>query len=444
MNQNKFVVAAYVKSFEDFIRNLNGQNDAVIGKIRRQAISTISAKGFPTQKNEDWRYTDLKPLLEHEFIPVQQKKQQAVIDHSVLQKYIFPDWPGKQLVFVNGIFKAQFDGSKANYGRDVQVHSIAELLKKSPQKLQKYLDRKKDAFSALNTAFLQDGVFIELAAAAKKQELHLIFLSQAEQQPVISHPRIIIAAGAQARADIIESHFDLDEGLSFSNTLTDVYLEKGSRIDHVKIQSKNENSFLISNLFVKQSSDSRFQSLTADVGCAMVRNTVYSRLAGQGSHCELKGLYLGHGGQKIDNFTTIEHGRPHCSSNELYQGILTDKAHGAFSGMILVQPDAQKTEAMQSNNCLLLSEEAHVDSKPQLEIYADDVKCTHGATVGQLDEEQIFYLQSRGIEKQQAKNILTYAFAGKVIEGIEMEAVREKIDHLIAGRFDEDMKFILE
>ena len=251
---------------------------------------------------------------------------------------------------------------------------------------------------------------------------------------------IFLSENSQAR--IVESHFNLKDGLYFNNPVSEIRIAENSRLNHIRIQNESNKAYHIGSIFVDQKQNSHYFSTSLSFGGKIARNNIYTKLDGEGIEAILNGLYMGHGDQLVDNHTFIDHMKPNCESHELYQGILTDNANGVFSGKIMVHPAAQKTDAKQSNNCLLLSDEARINSKPQLEIYADDVRCTHGATVGQLNENAIFYLRSRGISEQLAKNILTYAFVEQVVEGIGIDTVRDYVDNVILERLKEDMNFV--
>jgi Fe-S cluster assembly protein SufD len=256
------------------------------------------------------------------------------------------------------------------------------------------------------------------------------------------HPRNLIYVEKNSALSVVESYFSAGSGVYFNNPVTELKIEENARLNHVRIQNENTNAYHVGNIFTDQDRNSVYHSTSVTFGGRISRNNYYARLNGEGIETTLNGLYLGHGKQLIDNHTFLDHAKPHCTSHEVYQGILTDKANAVFSGKIMVRQDAQKTDAKQSNNCLILSDDARINSKPQLEIYADDVRCTHGATVGQLNEDAVFYLQSRGIPEKKAKNILTYAYAERVIDGIDSGIIKSRIDELLQKRLEEDINFV--
>jgi Fe-S cluster assembly protein SufD len=267
------------------------------------------------------------------------------------------------------------------------------------------------------------------------EPIQLVFLTTPSAEPAVAHPRTLILAGINSQAAIIETFAALEDGVYFTNGVTEIVLGEGAVLDHTKVQRESKNAFHIATQQVHQARASNITSHSIALGGGLVRNDVNVVLDAEGCECTLNGLYLANGRQHIDNHTRIDHARPHCASHELYKGILDGKAHGVFNGKIYVHQDAQKTDAKQTNKTLLLSEDAVINSKPQLEIYADDVKCTHGATIGQLDEEAVFYLRSRGVGQEEARSLLTYAFANDIISRIKVEPIRAGLEQaLLADR----------
>jgi len=438
MNVINNAINNYSAEFRKFLQSLNGSQDPAIQNIRNDAFFSVQENGFPTVKDESWRFTDLTPLFNQ---PFNLSASKGIIKKSDIQKYILSDVHALQLVFIDGKFYKEFS-RMINPGQSIEVKNLAEVMRREPQKVKTRLMRQEDSFSALNTAFVNDGSYIAIPENREIREtIHLIFLSAAHKNPTVSYIRNIIDLGRNAQVRIVESYYSLYNQTAYCNTLTDIRLGENSKLEHIKLQNENLNGFHLGRLFIDQQRDSRFHSFSLNFGGAWVRNNLFAKLSAPNCKNLLYGLYMGHKRQHIDNNTVIEHAAPRCESRELYQGILSDQAHGVFSGMIYVHPGAAKTDARQNNNCLLLSPKARIDSKPQLEIYADDVKCTHGATVGRLDEQQIFYLRSRGLGRQQAKNILTYAYAEKVVEKINILQVRDLIDEILLERLQEDTNF---
>ena len=319
----------------------------------------------------------------------------------------------------------------------VKAGSLASALDSDGGLLEEHLARyasyRRNAFTALNTAFVEDGAFVYLPKdAVVKEPIHLLFLSTASKDPAVCHPRNLIVAGSSAQATVIESYAGLEGGVYFTNAVTEIVTGEQSRIDHTRLQRESERAFHVATMEVSQHRDSAFASRSISIGAKLVRNDLNVLLNGEGCDCTLDGLYLAGGEQHVDNHTTIDHAKPHCSSRELYKGILDGKSTGVFNGKIIVRKDAQKTDARQTNNNLLLSEESLINTKPQLEILADDVKCTHGATIGQLDEEALFYLRTRGIGDAAARSLLTYAFASEIIGRIRIQPIQCRLDLLLS------------
>ena len=292
------------------------------------------------------------------------------------------------------------------------------------------------SFTALNTAFMRDGAVIRIADDASiAAPIHLLFVSDAEAAKGVVHPRSLILAGRNSKANIIESYVALGNAGYFTNAVTEVALEDGATLGHYKIQRESSRAYHVGTTQVHQARDSHYISFSFATGAALSRTNIYTELDGEGSGVTLNGLYMVDGEQHVDHQTAIIHAQPHCFSRQLYKGILDGASHGVFNGKVYVHPEAQKTDGKQTNNTLLLSDTAHIDTKPQLEIFADDVKCTHGATVGRLDETALFYLKSRGVNATVARQLLTYAFAADVLETIELDAMREGLEALTLARF---------
>ena len=284
-------------------------------------------------------------------------------------------------------------------------------------------------FTALNTAFINDGAVVHVAANVEvANPIHLLFVSDASATQGTAQPRNLIVLDRNAKATVIESYAGLGDGAYFTNAVTEASVGDGATLTHLKLQRESAQAFHVGTLDVRQARDSHLFSFSFATGASLSRTNIYTELRGEGCGATLNGLYLGDGDQHIDHQTRIEHVEPNCYSRELYKGILDGAAHGVFNGKVYVHPDAQKTDGKQTNNTLLLSERAQIDTKPQLEIFADDVKCTHGATVGRLDETSLFYMKSRGINARTARELLTYAFAADVLETIELAEVREGLE----------------
>jgi Fe-S cluster assembly protein SufD len=418
---------------EDFDRQ--GSAPALLQTLRKQGMARFQALGFPTTKNEDWHFTSVAPIAERTFRPA---AAGGVIEKADIDRFNFGESGWHTLVFVNGAFSKELS-SNAPLGNKVRVTSLASAIKAGNAGIDSHIGKiatfEQHAFTALNTAFMNDGAFIEIGAdAVVEQPIHLLFFSDGEG---VSYPRNLIVTARHSRATVIESYVSLGNSAYFTNSVTEISLGEGSHLDHYKLQRESEGAFHVGTVQVRQARDSQLHSFSLAVGGSLARTNIYTSLDGDAATCTLNGLYLTDGAQHVDNQTSIEHIAPNCPSHELYKGVLDGRSHGVFNGKVYVHPEAQKTDGKQSNNNLLLSPTARVDTKPQLEIFADDVKCTHGATVGRLDELAMFYLNSRGIGPETARILLTYAFAADVLETIELEPLRVELEKMVLARFVE-------
>ena len=424
---------------EDFERQTAGPD--WLQALRKQGMAQFQALGFPTTKNEDWHFTSVAPIAERTFrLAPLISANAASVKRADLARFNFGENGWHTLVFVNGAFSEDLS-SAAGLGTGVRVSSLAHAIKSGTAGIERHVGKittfERHAFTALNTAFINDGAFIELAAdAIVEQPIHLVFVSGGEG---VSHPRNLIVAGRHSRATVIESYVSLRDSGYFTNAVTEISLGEGAHLDHYKLQRESESAFHVGTVQIREARDSQLHSFSFAVGGSLARTNIYTSLDGDAATCTLNGLYLADGTQHIDNQTSIEHIAPNCPSHELYKGVLDGRSHGVFNGKVFVHPEAQKTDGKQSNNNLLLSPSARVDTKPQLEIFADDVKCTHGATVGRLDDLAMFYLNSRGIAPEPARMLLTYAFAADVLETIELEPLRKQLEKMVLARFADDI-----
>jgi Fe-S cluster assembly protein SufD len=405
-----------------------------LSAIRAAGIAQFEKAGFPTMKDEDWHFTSVAPIAEAVFRIASDAPRVTARD---VKRFTFeqPDW--HTIVFVNGRYSAELS-SFAGETSGVHVTSVADSVRNGKGKLERHVSKiappSVNAFTALNAAFIADGAFIELPAdAIADKTIHLVFLSAGAA--TVSHPRNVIVAGRHSRCSVVESYVALDDANYFTNTVTEIHIGEGARVDHYKLQREATRAFHVGTVQVHQGSHSQLNSFSFATGGQLSRTNIYTSLDGDGATCILNGLYLADGTQHIDHQTRIEHLKPNCPSREVYKGVLDGRSHGVFNGKVYVHPEAQKTDGKQSNNNLLLSPTARVDTKPQLEIFADDVKCTHGATVGRLDEMAMFYLNSRGIGPDAARTLLTYAFAADVLEMIELEPLKKALEAIVLARF---------
>ena len=403
--------------------------------LRDEAFGCFDRLGFPTTRLEDWRFTNVAPIADNAFVPVVQATgySRAALDGLHLARL-----GGPELVFVNCTFVPELS-TTVKMTTGVRVRSLGKVLAAAPDAVAPHLGRlasiESQAFTALNTAFLRDGAVIEVPPGVVVDEpIHLLFVTVGAEGPVLSQPRVLVLAGEHSQVRVVESHAGDGDASYLSNTVTEVVVNDNAVVDHYTVVREAGSAFRVGSLHSTLGRASSFSAHSITLSGAIVRNEVSVVLGGEGAECTLNGLYLANGRQLVDNQTTIDHAQPHCDSHELYKGILDGLSRAVFNGKIIVRLDAQKTNAKQSNKALLLSEDAQVTTKPQLEIFADDVKCTHGATVGQLDEEALFYLRSRALSEAQSRQLLIHAFAAGLLAHIKVDAIRNQLDGLLLDR----------
>jgi Fe-S cluster assembly protein SufD len=424
---------AYAEAFDVLAREARVPEP--VQALRQAGFDRFAELGFPTTKDENWHYTSVSAIAEEEFTLLTARTDD--VQESQLEPYRFAgqDWP--TVVFVNGRYSPQLSSLRA-LPQGVKVETLADSWTAS-KSLAGEVGRVASmdhAFTALNTAFLHDGVFIDIAREAELPvPIHVMYVTDATAAKGQIHPRTVIVAGRNSKASVIESYVSLSDATHFTNAVTEVTVTRGANLNHYKIQREGLRAFHVGTVEVKQAQDSHYQSFSFATGGALSRTNVYTSLDGEGCGATLNGLYMLSGDQHCDHQTQIIHAQPNCFSRELYKGILDGTSHGVFNGKVYVHPIAQKTDGKQTNKTLLLSEGAKADTKPQLEIFADDVKCTHGATIGQIDQQALFYMKSRGIDKVTATKLLTYAFAADVLETIELERLKVELERLTLERF---------
>ncbi len=427
----------YLATFDTFAKATGETEPPWLRKLRTTAIGHFRKTGFPTPKDEDWKHTNVAPIARTPFA-FDSRAEAPRIPGDLIEAYTFGVLKCSQLVFVNGHF-----APKLSYLRwlpeGVRIGSLHEILHFDPGALEHELGAhattERHPFAALNTAFLQDGAFVHVPKGRVVEEpVHLLYVSTSQDPAAVSYPRNLVLLDEESQATLIESYVGMDRGAYLTNAVTEIRLGHGANLDHYKMQRESEAATHISNTALVQGRSSTVASTSLNVGGGVVRNDVRTRFADEGGSLALNGLYLLHDAQHCDNHTFIDHAKPNCTSLELFKGILDSRSRGIFYGKILVQKDAQKTNARQTNKNLLLSNEAFADSTPGLEILADDVKCNHGSTVGQLDENAVFYLRSRGIDESAARTLLTYAFAGEIINQVKVASMRIKLDQLVLSR----------
>ncbi len=431
MSKSNEIKNYYGARLEEFIKSSNG---SALTELRKTAVSDYAALNFPTTKEEDWRFTNIEPILRTEFNPIGDPVSR--LTKAKLAPYLFHKSDFATVVFVNGVFQKQL--SKLDAGVGVVISTLEEALTAHPGHVQKYLGKLapsgQNIFNAMNTGLLRDGVFILFKKnTVAEKPVHILNIIDSDTH-VLAQPRVFVVGGDFAKGEIIESYESLTSAPYLTNAIVEIVLEENAFISHVKIQNEGTSGFHISTNAVELKKASNYTSYNLNFGGSIARNTINAAFAQSDAECHLFGLYIGGEGQLIDNHTMMDHALPRCNSNELYKGVLTGNARAVFNGKILVRKDAQKTNAFQQNKNILLSEDALVDTKPQLEIFADDVKCSHGATVGQLDEEALFYLRSRGIGREAARSIMVAAFAEDVVKNIQHKHVVEYLEEKIAQK----------
>ncbi len=433
----------YRTHFEGLEKGLNGEAQSALHAIRRAAFSQFLAKGFPTTRDEEWRFTNVLPIAKSRFAPAA-AHMSPPLAKSDIERFALGGLNARRLVFVNGVYSPPLSSLAPVPGGAI-VSNLGAAIKSHPDNVDKHLTRyahfDENAFTSLNTAFLRDGAFIYIPDNTIVEEpVHIVFISTDKPDGCIAHPRNLFVIGKNSQVSVLESYVSVSRTPYFTNAVSEMVLDENAVVEHDKLQDESETAFHVGTIHVHQRSRSNFTSNSISLGGGLVRNNVTVVLDGEGCESTLNGLSLGMHQQLVDNHTTIDHAKPHCNSHELYKSILDGKSRGVFNGKIFVRKDAQKTDAKQTNKTLLLSDDATIDTKPQLEIFADDVKCTHGATVGQLDEEQVFYLRSRGLSNNEARDILTFAFASDVVHRVHSELLREQLDAMIQSRLRKGRK----
>jgi Fe-S cluster assembly protein SufD len=413
---------------------MNGETKSPLHQLRRAALQTFETLGFPTVKNEEWKYSNVANLINKAY-EIDQPSTISVADLDSLQ---IPNLSGNILYFVNGQYRADLSRI-VSPASEVQIMSFRQAITEQSEAVGTYFSRLADfqdnAFTALNTAFAADGVFIRVPDGQTVAEpIILRFITDARTNSVAAQPRNLIIVGRNAEVKVAEAYRTLGDEASFTNAVTEVVVARDARVEYYKVQNDTDQSYHIGTTQVRQADNSLFYSTTVTLNGGFVRNNLNIVLDGE--HCEahMYGLYIPNGKQHIDNHTLVDHAKPNSYSNELYKGILEERATGVFNGKIYVRPDAQKTNAYQSCKNVVLSPDATMNTKPQLEIYADDVKCSHGTTTGQLNDEALFYMRSRGIPKAQAQTLLMYAFAEDVMNKIKIAPIREYLEGVVAEK----------
>jgi Fe-S cluster assembly protein SufD len=429
---------AYADAFEA-VRRTAPAPDAVV-ELRGRAFERFTALGIPTTRLEAWRFTNVAPIAATAFSLAEPAEREAAKVDTV--PHVLPGIRAG-LTFVNGRYVAPASDVSA-LPAGVEVLSLADVLASDANEtraavvshLASGAGIENEAFTALNTALLHDGAVVRVPAnTVVEQPIQLLFVTSPPPggEPVMTHPRVLLVVGENAQVRVVESYGGGDAPY-LTNTVTEVVAGPSAVVDHYKLVRESPSGYHIGAMHVRLGRAANFSSHAVTLGGAIVRNDAVALLDGEGVECTFNGLYLANGNRLVDNHTTIHHAQPHCSSHELYKGILDGEARAVFNGKIIVAIDAQKTDAKQTNKALLLSEDAQINTKPELEIFADDVKCTHGATVGQLDEDALFYLRARGLGLEQARSVLIHAFASDLLNHVAIEPIREQLDDLLLAQ----------
>jgi Fe-S cluster assembly protein SufD len=432
-------LAAYRVDFDRLASTDLRSEPQWLARFRGDAMRSFEALGFPTMRDEDWHFTSVAPIADRVFHPA----LPASLSRAVIAELLVARLAGPMLVFVNGRYASELSSvaAAAPSGSGVSIQSLAAAIRDDQagtlsRRLGDVASPDSSAFTALNSAFFRDGAVVRIGPGAVAHEpIQLVFVTT-DAEAAVSHPRNFIIAERHSQATVVESYLSAaTPGAYLTNAVTEVVLAEGARLSHYKLQSESMKGYHVGTIQVRQAANSYYESFSFATGAALSRTNVYTVLEGDAAESVMNGLYLADGSQHVDHQTFVEHIAPNCPSHELYKGILDGRSHGVFNGKVYVHPEAQKTDGKQSNNNLLLSEYARVDTKPQLEIFADDVKCTHGATVGRLDETALFYLRSRGIGMSVARRLLTYAFAADVLERLELAPLKEALEAQVLLRF---------
>jgi Fe-S cluster assembly protein SufD len=412
-------------------------------RLRENALESFEKLGFPTTRDEEWKYTNVAPIVKAKFEPVLvDQENERGFDAGQLDAFVYPEALESRLVFVNGIYRAELS-SLSSLSEGVVAMDLAAALESPAHaemlraRLGRIADYHDDAFTALNTAFASSGALLFIPKGVRAATpVHLLFLSESQEKGAraVSFPRVLVVAEENSEATLIESYGSAGESVYWTNAVIEIALGDGARLEHYKVQRESVAGFHIATTKTELGRSSSYNATTINLGAQLSRHTIGVNFAQEGAECRVDGLYIVTTGQHSDTHSLIEHRQPHCTSRQLYKGILDGKSRAVFNGKVFVHEGAGGTDAQQTNRNLLLSNEARVDTKPQLEIFADDVKCAHGATVGQLEEEELFYLVSRGLHRDLAQNLLTYGFAEEVIEKIKIESIKAQLDEIVINR----------
>ena len=409
--------------------------------LRGRSFDQFEGVGFPGVEQEEWKYTNVAPIMRTKFTPVVNSNGTALSKRNGLAPFIYEETRDSAFVFVNGIFREDLSSCKGLSGvvaldlnDALQISEYETVIRES---LERNANSDNNGFELLNIALFAGGLFISIPRGLNlRTPIQLQFVSEPvkAESPAAVFPRVLIVGQENSAATIIESYRATAEGVYLTNAIVDLVLAEGARFHHYKVQRESAGASHIAKTRADLGRNAGYDTTTINFGAALSRHDIKVTMDHEGASCSVDGLYMVDGSQHTDTHSVIDHRQPHCTSRQLYKGILDGKSRAVFNGKVFVRHGAQQTDAQQTNKNLLLSSEAQIDTKPQLEIYADDVKCTHGAAVGQLDDDELFYLESRGINPSLAKNMLTYGFAEEVIEKIKIESIKRELDEAVLNR----------
>lgn len=433
----------YQVAFRQLQQSRTASRPAWFERLRESAMDRFEELGFPSVKEEEWKYTNVAPITKLTFRPaLASLDADILIPSGELAAFGYRESQTSQLVFQNGVLRddvSSFTGLPVgvvaiNLAEAIADPKYGELVRGH---LARSADYNANAFTALNTAFVSSGAFILIPKGTELEApLHLSFIADTSDSAPTNFPRVLIIAEENSRAAVIESYAGLGDAAYFTNAVVEVVLKDGARLEHYKVQRESAEAYHIATTSADLGPNSSYDSTTINFGAQLSRHDIHVKMANEGAECRVDGLYVVGSDQHTDTHSVIDHQQPHCTSHQLYKGILDGRSRAVFNGKIFVRHGAQKTDAIQTNKNLLLSNEARVDTKPQLEILADDVKCAHGAAVGQIEEDELFYLETRGIHPDLAKNLLTYGFAEEVIGKIKVDSVRAQLDEAVLNRIN--------
>lgn len=430
-----------VSSYVAFENGLNINSD--VHKIRTKALKNFEELGFPTKKLETWKYTSLNSILSKDYSLL--PDEDIAVELTDVKKYFIHDIESYKIVFIDGKYSS-FLSETTHDGKDICLLSAAISKPKYKVVVEAYFNKvaKQDNMTSLNTAFTREGAYIYIPRNVEVEKpIQIIHLSTGKESATMLQPRNLIIAERNAHVQIIERHQSLKDNTVFTNSVTEIFCDTHSTVDYYKIQNDNKNASLVDNTYVEQQSESVCSVHTFSFGGNIIRNNLNFYQKGERINSILKGVTILGGKQHVDHHTLVHHTEPNCESHQDYKGIYNERSTGVFNGKVIVEKEAQKTNAYQQNNNILISDKATINAKPQLEIFADDVKCSHGCTIGQLDNQALFYMQQRGIPKKEAEALLTYAFANTVLNSVKLPKLKKRIAKIIANKLGVNVGFDL-